>query len=675
MNIKKFFVLICVIIFVSAFKVDRVYSKYNLKNNTKNVYVVDNKKDFCSMLPYCVNKNIPLIISNGNSEMIYDFCEKYNGNIVKIGSKDIISFLKNEFNSDTLVISAEDSNEMKILASQIACKLKCPIIYKSDVNEFFYNNHKKFKKVIEIGNVNYNYDNNIVQYKYIDDVERLYDKVVPNNDLNIYMMNQFENDVLGLYLAAYRGGKIYFDVNKISNINKYFAWVIDPQDFSPSKYLELNSYIQRKSNGKYSKGIGVITGNNIEDTNLLLVRSFFYKDLKKSSNVVDTEQMDNNVNKLLDEMKKSIYIRIFAHGSYNEIQLKNNYKLNNNNFPKLLNTPLISTESCETCEKLDGGIALSAIHNGAVAYIGSIKMGGTESWFIQKPYLVSTHEVPLSNIVLANNLEIKKYTDNSIRAVLIGDPLWGMYNNVGKWEQNKKYKYNIPNMNITKYTIPIKVNDNLSVNGIITDKGDVSINRIVKIGDSKIIFLSCKKNIGTMQFSSKMFFKQYLVKLLNDFINGEDFFINNFVSNDIIIIIQILICTITLFYLFKRKEQIKVNKILVFVTACVMCLFQYAAMKLSISWILAIYYVLLYLIIYILSSFKARTFFMCMITIMPVWAVLLLLNSNKYILLYSLIGAIATTFNQLILYTAINIFFDFTKKFKILAHTQINEKE
>lgn len=674
MNIKKFFVLVCVIIFVSTFKVGKVYSKYNLNNNTKKVYVVDNKKDFCSMLPYCVNKNIPLIISNGNSEMIYDFCKKYNGNIVKIGSKDTISFLKNEFSSDTLVISDEESNEMKILAAQIACKLKCPIIYKSDVNEFFYNNHRKFKKVIEIGNVNYNYDN-IVQYKSIKDVEKLYDKVVPNNDLNVYMMNQFENDILGLYLAAYRGGKIYLDVNKINNINKYFAWVIDPQYFSPSKYLELSSYIQRKSNGKYNKGIGVITGNNIEDTNLLLVRSFFYKDLKKSSHVVDSEQIGNNVNKLLDEMKKSIYIRILGHGSYNEIQLKNNYKLNNNNFPKLLDTPLISAESCQTCEKLDGGIALNAIHNGAVAYIGSIKMGGTESLFIQKPYLVSTHEVPLSNIVLANNMEIKKYTDNSIRAVLIGDPFWSMHNNAGKWEQNKKYKYNIPKMNITKYTIPIKINGNLSVNGIITDKDDVSINRIVKIGDSKIIFLSCKKNIGTIQFSNKIFFKQHLLKLLNDFINGEDFFISNFVSTDEIIIMQILICIISLFYLFKRKGEIKVNKILVFITACVMFLLQYAAMKVSISWILAIYYVLLYLVIDILSSFKTRILFMFMITIMPVWALLLLLNFNKYLLLYSLIGAIATTFNQLILYVVINKYFNFTKKIKILTHAGVNEKE
>lgn len=106
-----------------------------------------------------------------------------------------------------------------------------------------------------------------------------------------------------------------------------------------------------------------------------------------------------------------------------------------------------------------------------------------------------------------------------------------------------------------------------------------------------------------------------------------------------------------------------------------MYLLQYVTMKLSISYISAIYYVLLYLIIYILSSFKTRILFMFMITVMPVWAVLLLLNSNKYMLLYSLIGAITITFSQLILYAIINKLFNFTKKFEILKRTQVNEKE
>lgn len=212
MKIKSVYVIV---IFALIFAIiSKAPSGKCLSNGTsitnKIIYSVNNKQDFCTILPYCINNNIPLVISNTDGESVRDFSIAYNGDKVKLENKDILELIKEQFHKDTLIISSDKDNRIVILGGQIASSLNCPIIYESNVVDFFASNNKKYKKIILLGDVNFEYkgDSEVVKYNSIQDIQHLYDENISNYNLNVYIENN-EYDVYGLYLAAHRKGKIY----------------------------------------------------------------------------------------------------------------------------------------------------------------------------------------------------------------------------------------------------------------------------------------------------------------------------------------------------------------------------------------------------------------------------------------------------------------------------------
>lgn len=112
-------------------------------------------------------------------------------------------------------------------------------------------------------------------------------------------------------------------------------------------------------------------------------------------------------------------------------------------------------EACKTGQIWgNNSIALKAIENGAVAYIGSIKVGVSSA--ISNSYLYSHNKATIGTLVLLNNEKIIDTMDNIPRAILIGDPMWYMYENIIEYH-NEKYKINLPNVFEGKFAMALDV--------------------------------------------------------------------------------------------------------------------------------------------------------------------------------------------------------------------------
>lgn len=683
-KISKYIIITLIVILISSILNSKVIIADENKTHQNIIYSVSDEEDFCSMLPYCIENNIPLFISNrNNDEAVTDFSRAYNGEIDDLESKDIISLIKNKYDSDTLIISSSKDMRFSILGTQIACKLRCPIIFQQNTKDFFTNNYHKYKKVIVLGDSNFKDMNvpEIIKINSFDEMEKFYNSEINDAKLNVYIENN-QNDVYGLYLAAYRGGKIYFNLDSIKDINQYFAWVIQPEDFSQSKYLELLSYIENKTKRKYDKGIGIITGKTQEDINLLLLRSFFYEEMKKGNNMLEVQPLLDkknsiingknieyctisdhitNINDVFNKMKNSKYIKLFGHGSTDKIELENNIDINSNNFPNLKSS-LIIAESCSTCEYLDqDSIALSAIHNGAVAYVGSIKTGGVEGPFTDQSYLYSTKDIPLSNLVLANNIEIKKYIDNSFRAVLIGDPLWSMFQDTGNWNGNSRYEYKLPYDLLGKNIIPIKFKDGFNVKGVSIIKNgsksnqNTEINEEINMGDTKILYINVnsKEAEGVLKFSDKINLMQFIKKIIRSYAGALDNYIVGFLLISSVNILQIILSCIVLIYLYKSNEimiSLKKNIFLAFISAIILYIFDYIFMPINPSCFLFIYYLLIFIMLNITKKVKNKACALTICSILPIYIMLIIINSNKFMYLYMLPGILTDIIIQLSLY-------------------------
>lgn len=682
MKIKSVYVIVIfALIFAIISKAPSAKCFSNVTSITnKIIYSVNNKQDFCTILPYCINNNIPLVMSNTDVDTIREFSIAYNGDKVKLENKDILELIKEQFHKDTLIISSDKDNRIVVLGGQIASNLNCPIIYESNIGDFFTNNNKKYKKIILLGDVNFEYkgDSEVVKYNSIQDIQHLYDENISNYNLNVYIENN-EYDVYGLYLAAHRKGKIYFTTDNIEDMNKYFAWVVKPEYFSPKRYLEIYSKLEKKSNNNFDKGIGVITGKTYEDVNLLLLRSFFYNEIDKGENILNIELASNeksesiqwhngtyevirdnakDLNDILKKMKDSKYIRLFGHGSHNSIELEDKVNLNLNSFPKLKSTVVIA-EACSTGEKLDDtSIALKAIENGAVSYVGSIKVGGVESLFCDESYLISTEEIPLSNLVLANNIEIKNYMDNSIRAVLIGDPLFSLYKNIGIWNTDGSYDYSLANPYNKEHVIPLKVEKKFEGKSVaITENSSTNspsgiITRVVHMGKSSIVFVTTKTCKGKIQFNNYINMKQLLNKVYSNSLRMINNFAEGFLSITFINMIQIVFCSGILVFILKRQGKIKNLKnkvILAMVGASISLLVEYVLLNISPSYFLFIYNVLLYFSLFLLTTIKYRFLLLSIDTIIPVYLVLVVSKSNIYMYVYLLLGILLHILIQLLI--------------------------
>lgn len=273
-------------------------------------------------------------------------------------------------------------------------------------------------------------------YNYLSEQELLnsYNKLLPEPNLYVYVESMEYIDQ-AVYMASFYKGKLVFDIVDIANRDCFIAWFISPQQFKSETYNLLFKTFD------LARGISVLMASGPGELNLLLNRSFYYDDLRINNIIYNYNDFSRLSSETITEkdwihvaqgrksgienqwIERSSFINIFAHGSWSGFSLPGQRF---NAFPEL-QSPVIIAEACSTLEKLfDGNIALNSIKQGAVAYVGSLKVGGANSGIFMNSdsYLLSYSEVPLSTIVKINNDAILKSIDKVPRVVLIGDPLF-----------------------------------------------------------------------------------------------------------------------------------------------------------------------------------------------------------------------------------------------------------
>ncbi len=228
------------------------------------------------------------------------------------------------------------------------------------------------------------------------------------------------------------------------------TWVVDPRQVSTSAVRRLyRANAVDDSTGIYGPAIGVITAHTPTDASALLARIFGYEKLQGAwrhhlavcnanapadssasrNGPWTTRRVDGsalNAEGLNGLLCTSAYVNLGAHGS------PMGFMLAGENWPDApalpATAPLVFVgESCTTADVASTGversIALRMIGAGAVAYVGSLEIGGV-AIVGDLPFAACTPGCPLGEHVRLQSAARMDVLDDWPHALLIGDPLF-----------------------------------------------------------------------------------------------------------------------------------------------------------------------------------------------------------------------------------------------------------
>ncbi|QAA31292.1 hypothetical protein [Clostridium manihotivorum] len=402
---------------------------------------------FLQNIRYSYDNKVPLVFNYDSADdHAKHFTSLYNGEGYDLKSSDNGAEIKK---SDQAIFLNTDDIRVKALAAQIATKLKYDLVFDS----------KLLSQYSQVINFDTKKDSNIKAdpvYRDFDSIYDYYNKVMGSSDYTIYVESE-DLSALAAYMASYKNAKLTFQLPEKFE-GQYFLWFIDRDKYSKDRYIEIYNKLKPTSN----QGIGVITGNTTGDISLFINRILFYNKLntskdisyidglgtKNSTSYSDSGWNVNNIvlenyqdDKLNEKLSNSKYINIFTHGAPRVL-------LGIKDIP-VLRAPVVVTEACSTMESLpNDSVAIDFISKGSVAYIGSLKIGGT-SGVSGDTYLLSSSSFTLGNLITLNNDSIMDGNDNVPRAVLLGDPSFKLFDNIIKGDKT--------------LDLPFKSNDDLIV--------------------------------------------------------------------------------------------------------------------------------------------------------------------------------------------------------------------
>ncbi|WP_160680264.1 hypothetical protein [Clostridium sp. C8-1-8] len=447
---------------------------------SKKVVFSKDETSFLENIGYSYDNKVPLVFNYDSSDdHAKHFTSLYNGEGYDLKSSDTRLGSKK---SDEAIFLDTDDMRVKALAAQIGTKLKYDLVFDSKLLSQYskvivFDTKQAFNKGTNI-NIN-------VVYRDFQSIYDYYNKVIDSTDYTIYVESE-DLSALAAYMACYKNAKLTFQLpSKLEG--KYFLWFIDRDKYSKDRYIEIYNKLKPTS----KQGIGVITGNTTGDISLFINRILYYNKLstskdvsyidglgtKNSTSYSDSGWNVNNIvlenyqdDKLNEKLSNSKYINIFTHGAPKVL-------LGIKDIP-VLRASVVVTEACSTMESLpNDSVAIDFISKGSVAYIGSLKIGGT-SGVSGDTYLLSSSSFTLGNLITLNNDSIMDGNDKVPRAVLLGDPSFKLFDNIIKGDKT--------------LDLPFKSNDDLIV----------PINCNEKNRSAEITSLEKKYNILLEDFSN-----------------------------------------------------------------------------------------------------------------------------------------------------------------------------
>ncbi|MBA3075686.1 MAG: hypothetical protein FP831_18990 [Anaerolineae bacterium] len=416
----------------------------------KPVYVVSNESDYFRLMTISTNQdnNIPILwLSNGKpTDKLENFQKYYHGNSTYLSSQQIDEVILDHYSNPLKVVISDKSSEAMLFASLISSALHAPLFIETIPVEVL--NNKNLSLITAVGEVNIVTSIKTEKLDSLEKAQNYYNQLVDKADTAVVISDP-EVYSIGAEAAAYHRAKVFFNIEQgKTSKTKNLIWVTLPTNLGQPNFRRLYASDSINSvNNLYTQNIGIITGFSVEDMSLLLARTFAYHDMQgdwKKNIVVasmgtdepPTISTNDNVKMRFlgrDEFsgsrfKEAIstvnYVFIFSHGSPTEIMTNDGtWPIKNREFsvPPLL----FVAEACSTMriteESIDQSIALKLVSSGAIAFVGSMDIGGV-SLIGRLPFFYSTRQTPLGELVrMANSVRMDLDADEA-RVILIGDP-------------------------------------------------------------------------------------------------------------------------------------------------------------------------------------------------------------------------------------------------------------
>lgn len=559
--LKNRYRLVYKVFIVSMFTILGICNLHSFSLDQSPILASD-EFEFCERLNESIKQSVPIIISEDETnEGFNHFLNQYQSNADEnLDSDEEALVIQPVINAEQIVVAKIDDKRILAMAAHMSCLYDLPLFICSDSSsqkcqDLLYGN----KKSIYIGE--HEIGSKGDSFATYDEVKNLYDRCLASSQLTVYIESE-SLYVSGLYLASLRGGKLCFDIDEYvtTEQSQYFAWVVSQKDFNATKLENIQKQLDLNHDECMDISLGIITGKNAQQANLLVVRSYYYPRMNPEKHVtaVDVLNRDDYSSELYGDWSytrvggrsadketikelfaESSYIKLYGHGSPTSFKIDDRSSLKGTDIP-LLNSPIVIFEACYT-GKFDvvNSIALDIIEKGAVAFIGSVKNGGVTNPNIEcvGSHFYTTQDVRIGDFVTYHNLGIKNSIENYERAILIGDPMWHAFKTVGTLNKNQ-YSFELPAHTLFDSIVPIKVSSKLKIKGF--DMWQSNANRVV--------FAECLGDEVAFDLEKGPSIVRLLKKVLKQIYISYSFVFQELFSVDLILVAIIAIVFLVLKY-------------------------------------------------------------------------------------------------------------------------------
>ena len=426
--------------------------------------------EFLKLVPVCNdNGYIPLLYNEEKEEgkdtsSIAKFMELYEGELCKYDFDKPDPSISNTYAERDSLIICPDNMRFGVVASAIAAHLKIPLYFTNDTLP--KNAGQKF--AIVVGDSGLDFPGEVIRIDNADSALSYYNNLAENKSMAV-VINDDEYSFLAAEVAAHHDCPMLTGFIEITLLQpKYLAWVTKPEVVKKEKVKELYGACRfSESSRVYDVGVGILTGLNERDVSLLMARAYSYSamsgdwkthlvkaaeltapgDSQKIAGYTETVLCGNDFTcpKLRMTMQDASYLFLYEHGGPSGFAITGEGWPNRGVMPDLPPFVFVA-EACLTGDITGSGvnasIALRSIQAGAVAYIGSMEVGGVA--FVEKPFAFCTPEFPISEHVRLQNAARMDADADWPRTILIGEPTFHQLDNevweyTVRMDDNKAY--------------------------------------------------------------------------------------------------------------------------------------------------------------------------------------------------------------------------------------------
>lgn len=419
------------------------------------VYVAQSWQDYLRLVPLSVKDGYtPLLYlePEAASDAIDWFVQLYTGNRVIVGSQDIAALISSHWPSPLSIVVVEEKRQMATVAAAIAANLQSPLFFNTLPENM---PATTMLRVIAVGDVQIASNfTQVTRLETLTEAQSFYNESSQNDTYGVLVFADSPMNFLAAGVVAYHQGDLLFKWDEIAvSQPEFLAWLTEPNYVTWDNVQKLHnasSFIPGSQ--VYDAAIGILTGFNAHDVALLMARTYAYTDLTgpwqnhwTKGNFAATDRAKTTTygpftthilngaaltrRDFLAAMSQSAYIELTAHGSPQGFQFPGGTKIQKADISAL--PPLVFiAEACETADltRYDWrtSIALQIISSGAVAYVGSMKVGGV-GMADENVFAFSTPELPLGQLVRLQNVARMESDADVARVILIGDPAFHQF--------------------------------------------------------------------------------------------------------------------------------------------------------------------------------------------------------------------------------------------------------